>query len=34
VKNGRLSLEAKVMHVDPVPPVVKVRFSSQGFGAY
>jgi sulfate transport system ATP-binding protein len=31
-KNGRPSLEAKVMHVNPARPVVKVRVYSEAFG--
>jgi sulfate transport system ATP-binding protein len=32
VKNGRPSLEAKVVHVNPARPVVKVRVYSEQFG--
>ena len=32
VKNGRPSLEAKVTHVNPARPVVKVRVYSEAFG--
>jgi sulfate/thiosulfate transport system ATP-binding protein len=32
VKNGRPSLEAKVTHVNPTRPVVKVRVYSEAFG--
>jgi sulfate transport system ATP-binding protein len=32
VKNGRPSLEAKVMHINPARPVVKVRVYSETFG--
>src|SRR5262249_26034011 len=31
-KNGRPSLEAKVMHINPARPVVKVRVYSEAFG--
>jgi sulfate/thiosulfate transport system ATP-binding protein len=31
-KNGRPSLEAKVMHVNPARPVVKVRLYAEAFG--
>jgi sulfate transport system ATP-binding protein len=31
-KNGRPSLEAKVMHINPARPVVKVRLYSETFG--
>jgi sulfate transport system ATP-binding protein len=32
VRNGRPSLEAKVMHINPARPVVKVRVYSEAFG--
>ncbi len=32
VKNGRPSLEAKVTHINPARPVVKVRVYSEAFG--
>src|SRR5207302_11327629 len=32
VRNGRPSLEAKVTHINPAHPVVKVRVYSEAFG--